>query len=261
MSAEREPAVGAPPSECGPEPEHDSQRAPQRTVWCADGLAWLAQHHRLAGCSLITSLPDVSGMPELGLQRWRTWFIDAAARVIDATPDDGVSIFYQTDIKVAGTWVDKSYLCHRAAEQLDVPLLWHRIVCRKPPGQVNFGRPAYTHLLCYSRGVRDRAAQAYPDVLPSAGLMTWSQAMGIEACRLACGYVLSHTRTRTVVDPFCGLGTVLAVANACGLDALGVELVKKRARKAQALVLPSEGEQERAGAPGVEPALKRRTEP
>jgi hypothetical protein len=157
--------------------------------------------------------------------------------VLSSTPDEGVSIFYQTDIKIEGTWIDKSYLCHRAAEQSGAALLWHRIVCRKPAGQENFGRPAYTHLLCYSRGVRDLGARAYPDVLPSTGEMTWSQAMGVEACRLACAYVLSHTGTRTVVDPFCGLGTVLAVANAMGLEGVGVEIVQKRARRARGLTL------------------------
>jgi hypothetical protein len=204
-------------------------------VWCEDGLAWLERHRPLGGCSLVTSLPDVSGMPSLGLDGWRRWFVAAAELVLRATPDDGVTIFYQTDIKVDGTWVDKSHLCHRAAEQAGAALLWHRIVCRKAAGENNLGRPAYSHLLAYSRGVRDRGARAYPDVLPATGLMTWSQAMGVDACRLACGYVLSHTNTRTVVDPFCGLGSVLAVANSMGLDAVGVEIVAKRARRARGL--------------------------
>jgi tRNA G10 N-methylase Trm11 len=39
------------------------------------------------------------------------------------------------------------------------------------------------------------------------------------------------------VDPFCGLGTVLAVANAMGLDGVGVEIVQKRARRARGLEL------------------------
>jgi hypothetical protein len=210
---------------------------PSRTVWCEDALGWLERHRPLAGCSIVTSLPDVSGMPGLGLDGWRRWFIGAAELVLSSTPDEGVSIFYQTDIKVEGTWVDKSYLCHRAAEQGGAALLWHRSVCRRPAGQGTLGRPAYTHLLCYSRGVRDRGARAYPDVLPSTGEMTWSQAMGVEACRLACAYVLSHTATRTVVDPFCGLGTVLAVANAMGLEGVGVEIVQKRARRARGLTL------------------------
>ena len=35
-----------------------------------------------------------------------------------------------------------------------------------------------------------------------------------------------------VIDPFCGQGTVLAVANELGMDALGVELSRKRCRQA-----------------------------
>jgi tRNA G10 N-methylase Trm11 len=38
-----------------------------------------------------------------------------------------------------------------------------------------------------------------------------------------------------VVDPFCGLGSALAVANALGMDAIGVELSRKRAEKAREL--------------------------
>jgi hypothetical protein len=216
-------------------------RAPTRVVLCEDAIPWLEQHAPLEGCSLISSLPDLSGLPELGLDAWRDWFIAAAALTLMATPDQGVTIFYQTDIKVEGTWIDKSYLCHRAAERAGAALLWHKIVCRKPAGQVNFGRPAYAHLLCYSRGVRDRVLAPYADVLPSTGEMTWSQAMGLSACRLACAYVMSHTSTRTIVDPFCGVGSVLAVANELGLDAIGVEIGRKRARKARNLRLEPGG--------------------
>lgn len=205
----------------------------ERSVYCLDALPWLRAHAPLQGCSVITSLPDVSGLPELGLEGWRRWFLEAAELVLAATPHDGVSIFYQTDIKRDGLWIDKGYLCQRAAERAEASLLWHRIACRKPAGELNFGRPAYSHLLCFSRGLRDRAAVAYPDVLPSAGEMSWSQAMGADACRLACRYVLSHTPTRTVVDPFCGQGSVLAAANALGLAAIGIDKVAKRARRAR----------------------------
>lgn len=202
-----------------------------------DALPWLRERAPLEGCSLVTSLPDVSSFPELGLDGWQRWFIDAAELVLRAAPEQGVAIFYQTDIKRDGVWVDKGYLCHRAAERTNSALLWHKIACRKPAGEPSFGRPAYSHMLCYSRGLRPAGSPAYPDVLGSAGAMTWSQAMGLEACRLACGYVLSHTATRTVVDPFCGYGSVLAVANALGLVAIGVERVAKRARKARGLRL------------------------
>ena len=223
--------------------------AAARSVFCEDALPWLGQRPKLAHCSFITSLPDVSGLPSGqrqqetpvsgggALEAWQRWFVRAALLTLAATPDDGVTIFYQTDIKRDGVWVDKSQLCHQAAREQGAELLWHRIVCRKPAGRAYFGRPAYSHLLCYSRGVRDRAAPPYPDVLESTGEMTWVQAMGSAACELACRYVLSHTATRTIVDPFCGWGTVLAVANELGLDAIGVELSRKRAQKARNLQL------------------------
>jgi tRNA G10 N-methylase Trm11 len=59
--------------------------------------------------------------------------------------------------------------------------------------------------------------------------------MGRRACELACRFVLTHTKSHTVVDPFCGHGSVLAVANHLGLEAVGVELSPKRARKARNL--------------------------
>jgi hypothetical protein len=76
---------------------------------------------------------------------------------------------------------------------------------------------------------------ATPDVIPSAGKVTWTRGMGVAACALAVRFVRERTTTRTIVDPFCGHGSVLAVANAAGLDAIGVELGRKRAERAREL--------------------------
>lgn len=202
---------------------------------CADARVWLAQQPSFAGCSFITSLPDVSELGGVSLPDWKRWFVDAARQVLDLCPDDGVAIFYQSDIKKDGVWVDKGYLCSRAAEEAGCNVLWHKIVCRKPAGALTFGRPAYSHMLCFSRGVRLDLSRATPDVLPDPGESNWTRGMGDKACRLACRYVLENTTTRTVVDPYCGRGMVLAVANEVGLDAVGVELSGKRARQARAL--------------------------
>lgn len=210
---------------------------PGRTVHHGDALLWLEAEGPLQGASVITSLPDLSGLPELGLSRWRAWFIDAAAAILSHTPEDGVAIFYQTDIKVDGTWVDKAFLCQLAAQREGSALLWHKVVCRRSPGTVSFGRPGYTHMLCFSRGVRDDVAHSTQDVLPHTGHMTWSRAMGTAACEHACRYVLKHTSTRTIVDPFCGRGTVLSVANAMGMDAVGVEVSRRRVGHARKLVV------------------------
>jgi len=208
----------------------------ERNVICGDAIAWLREQPVLEGCSVVTSLPDAS---ELGMKRpdWTEWFVDAAALVMARCPDDGVALFFQSDVKKGGCWVDKSWLCHRAAERAGMELLLHKIVCRVPAGTVTFGRAGYSHLLAYSRGVRLDLSRASADVLPELGEMTWVRAMGVAACRVACDFVRAHTRSHTIVDPFCGVGTVLAVANEKGFRALGVELSRKRASQARQLVL------------------------
>jgi hypothetical protein len=125
----------------------------------------------------------------------------------------------------------------RAAEEEGRAILWHTIVCRRPPGTVAPGRPSYSHMICVACGVQ-AARPPGPDVIPDAGTMTWSRAIGLEACRAACRFVRDEVGSRSVVDPFCGRGTVPAVANAIGLDAIGIEISAKRCRAARALAVP-----------------------
>lgn len=210
-------------------------RPPRRVVHHGDAIEWLRAHGRLDGGSVVTSLPDVSEVPELGFEGWKRWFEDAAALVMHAVPDDGAAIFFQSDIKHDGLWVDKGTLVSRAAERAGMRLLFHKIVCRKPAGTVTFGRASYSHMLGWSRGLRARADQSTADVLPAAGVMAGTKAMGVRACLDACRFLRDQTTTRTVVDPFCGWGTALAVANALGLDAIGVDLSARMCRRARAL--------------------------
>lgn len=210
----------------------------ERHVFVQDARAWLRASPVLTGSSLVTSLPDISEFPTFSVADWKAWFLETAQEVFSKVPEEGVAIFFQSDVKKNGAWVDKGYLAQRAAELAGFETLWHKIVCRKPAGTVTFGRPAYSHLLCFSKGVRLDMSKASADVLPDAGATTWTRGMGTEACRIACKFILEQTRTRTVVNPFCGHGTVLAVANAMGLDAVGIELSPKRAKKAKALRFP-----------------------
>ncbi len=57
--------------------------------------------------------------------------------------------------------------------------------------------------------------------------------MGTEACRVACRFLREDTDTEVVIDPFCGRGTVLAVANEMGFRAIGVDIGGKRVRAAR----------------------------
>jgi hypothetical protein len=195
----------------------------------------LADHPESSDTSVITSLPDAAEMPEHDFESWRAWFAGAVRAVLHWVPADGVAIFFQTDVLHRGVWLDKSYLIQRAAEEGGLSLAWHKIVCRTPPGSVVAGRAGYSHLLCLSRAPRPAFRGAVPDVLPDAGEEVSRKAMGVLACKLSCRYVLDATPTRTVLDPFCGRGTVLAVANALGLDAIGVDRSPRCCRAARKL--------------------------
>ena len=211
---------------------------PARTVHHGDGLAFLATPLP-ADHAIITSLPDHSELPALGIAAWQRWFIDTVALACRAVADHGVAIFYQTDVKHDGRWIDKGHLVHGGADAAGSHLLWHKIVCRVAPDTTTFGRPAYTHMLCVSREARLSPGSSTPDVIGSLGDMTWSRAMGTRACEAAVAFVAS-LGARVVVDPFCGMGSVLAVANAAGLDAIGVERSRRRAAKARTLELPAD---------------------
>lgn len=211
---------------------------PSRVVHQTDGVAWLAARALPPDHAVVTSLPDLSELSPLGLDDWRRWFMSTAALICRQIAPESVAVFYQTDIKHAGLWIDKAYLVSRGAEEAGAGLLWHKLVCRAPPGTTTFGRPAYAHLLAFSRGLRLAPGQSSPDVLPGTGELPWPRAMGVDICEAVATFLLKHTGARTVVDPFCGMGTMLAVANRRGLDAIGVELSRKRAERAQALTLP-----------------------
>ena len=183
----------------------------------------------------MTSLPDISEVPALGFDGWQRWFEDAALLTMQSVPDEGVAIFHQSDIRHSGLWVDKGTLVARAAERAGVGLLFHKIVCRLAPGTATHGRAGYAHLLAFARTLRPSLRRATPDVLPDAGARPGTKAMGVNACVEAVRYVIAETQTRTIVDPFCGFGTVLAVANALGLDAVGVDLSTRMCRRARTL--------------------------
>lgn len=220
----------------------------RRIVHHGDAIAWLGEQGRIEGASVVTSLPDWSELRGTCLEDWKGWFVDAAALCMSATSDDGVAVFFQTDIRHEGLWIDKGDLIMSAARQADMGLLSHRIVCRAPAGTATQGRASYAHLLSFVRGTEhplrsDRTRRA--DVIADGGEVPGARAMGVNACVEACRLVQA-TDARIVVDPFCGWGTVLAVANAMGLSAIGVDRSKRMCDSAQTLevVLPADGKPE-----------------
>ena len=205
-------------------------------MFCADAIPWMKARGKIDGACAVTSLPDVSEVG-LALPVWRAWFLDAVRLVVNAVPDESAAIFFQSDIKREGVWIDKGALVIRAAEDSGAQVLFHKIVCRRPPGMLTMGRPGYTHLIAVSRAMKCPDVLPIPDIITDAGRLPWVRAMGVRAAAQAVRFARDQLGARTVFDPFCGVGTVLAVANTLGLDALGVEKAKKRCEQARLLAV------------------------
>ncbi len=216
--------------------ETSIEPTPRREVYCQEALLWLREHTVIEGTCAITSLPDLSEVP-LSLSNWRAWFIGAARRVIEHVPPESAAIFFQSDIKKEGHWIDKGGLIVRAAEEAGAHLMFHKIICRLPAGTLTYGRPAYTHMIAVSKAFSCPSVLPIPDVITDPGRQPWVRAMGVRAAAHAIRFARDQLKARTVFDPFCGVGTVLAVANALGLDAIGVDLSRKRCAQARVLTV------------------------
>jgi hypothetical protein len=217
-----------------------TDRSPHREVHCADAIPWMQARGRIAGACAVTSLPDVSEVG-LTLPVWREWFLAAVQLVVAAVPDDSAAIFFQSDIKRDGCWIDKGALVISAAEAAGARVLFHKLICRRPPGTLTLGRPGYTHLIAVSRALRCPDVLPIPDIITDAGRQPWVRAMGVRAAAHAVRFARDQAAAKIIFDPFCGVGTILAVANRLGLDALGVEKAKKRCEQSrQLIVTPSE---------------------
>ena len=213
-----------------------TDRSPQREVHCADAIPWMQARGRMAGACAVTSLPDVSEVG-LALPAWREWFLAAVQLVVAAVPDDSAAIFFQSDIKRDGGWIDKGALVMSAAEAAGARVLFHKLICRRPPGTLTLGRPGYTHLIAVSRTLRCPDVLPVPDIITDVGRQPWVRAMGVRAAAHAVRFARDQAGAKIIFDPFCGVGTVLAVANRLGLDALGVEKAKKRCEQSRQLVV------------------------
>lgn len=212
---------------------------PSRVVHHADCMEWLQQQSTPmdAAYAFVTSIADVS---EVGMSpaAWQQWFVGCAEAVMRRCDARSVCIFYQTDIKRDGVWIDKGALIQDAAKRVGVKTVFHKIVVCHKVTTVSGARATYSHLLCFSAAHVDDFRLLTPDIIEQRGAMTWNRAMGLHACEVVIHYIkrqLPHVHT--VVDIQCGMGSILAMANYYGLNAIGVELSDRRARKARTLHL------------------------
>jgi len=201
----------------------------KRVIHCQDAIPWLEKQRGLD--AIVTSIPEMDEM-DMTLAEYIPFFRGAARRCLEAVKETGYCIFLQTDRKHKG-WVDKSYLITDEAEEQGMRLLWHKIALRVEVGKADLYRPGYSHMLCYSK--KGKIGIPIADVV-HRGKVIYPNAFGMDAVRHVIGY-LKKQGVKSVTDPFVGSGTVVAIANAMGMNAIGVDIDKAQCAKARKLVL------------------------
>lgn len=199
-----------------PTPASAARERTMREVICADALPWL-EGRRAVG-AVVTGLPDAA---EIGwpVERYLPWFRNAARLAMLAATPAAPAVFCQTDRKADGQWHSKAALLFQASGEAGLRCLWHKIVLRRATGATDLHRPGYSHVIAFSREGRPGAAT--PDVL-GVGKTVYSNGMPLNVALAAVRFAAQSSDT--ICDPFCGRGTTLAVAEALGLRAVGVDI-------------------------------------
>jgi len=236
---------------------------PSRDVTCADALDWLSKPGAVPlGAVVLTGIPDACEVRNFAPTHdaWERWFLRAAGSVLVALPPHGVVIFVQTDDRDAiRGQISKFALVMRAAAEhsQSVKLLWHRVVHFGTVDEGCHGCVKFSHLICFRKntplqsneplekpasaingGEKLEPVHGLPDVLwrgiKPRGLNA-ARSFGAHMTRIILQWTVRQLGVHTVVDPFCGAGTVLAVANVLGLHAVGVDISSKRTKQAQTM--------------------------
>lgn len=168
--------------------------------------------------ALVTSLPAPQELG-IGIKAYPAWMDEAIGLCFDAVKPDGVCIFYQTDTKTKGTVYSKAAQIIKIGEAKGHRLLWHKIALRQAVGSVSLFRPTYSHMLAFSR--EGKVGKALPDVI-DAGKFLWSNGMGVNAAKFMASYASRFGKS--LIDPFCGEGTIIAAAELYGMNSLGIDI-------------------------------------
>jgi len=170
-------------------------------------------------------------MEETGheIHEWQAWIRKTCKLLASSLSDKGVIIFYQTDRKHQGALIDKKSLISAEFHRLGYRTIMNKVILKQEPETINLFRPTFSTLFGFSKATN--SGKATPDVIYS-GDMVYKNAIGLNACKLSLEFIQKQVGKTLIVDPFCGQGSILKIANDMGLDALGVDIMQEQCDKA-----------------------------
>ena len=183
---------------------------------------------------VFTSVPDISETEYKNLRDYTEFFEKMVARCLEKCKDEGYVIFYQTDSKVNGYWLNKAFMIYDVARISEVKLIFHKIVLRKEVGKTDRSSPTYSHLLCFSRKSKHGSKKhTFPDVLPVSKSINRHSTPEV-VCNSVMNFIEANQpddipkHKHIIFDPFCGEGAILCEAKKRGYSIFGMEIDKDK---------------------------------
>jgi len=201
--------------------------------------------------TVVTGLPDMQELSISDIGTYLTWFKKAANLIFQKTRPDGYVIFIQTDRKVGGEWIDKSYWLTDCAYNNNWRLMWHKLCLNRPVGSANLHRPTYSHILCYSvngrpgNGLADAIStkasdRLYDNATPMVALelvMSFLEGKIPRSKKYSSQDVIHPNRSGyQIVDPFVGQGSVVYMALLHNYSAFGIDIDPNQIALAEELI-------------------------
>ena len=208
---------------------------PTRQIIVADSLKWLETQRDRSIPNVVTGICDLDEV-DLTMDQYLEFFKSATSLIFQKLDPRGYAVFIQTDRKFQREWIDKSFLLNNTAKIHGLKLVWHKIVLHREVDRTDLYRPGFAHMLCYT--VNGTSGAASPDVIPVSRRL-YKNGTPIEAATRAIAFIDRYTgSSKVILDPFVGRGTIPAIANNFGMDAIGIDIDPAQAEKARRMNMP-----------------------
>lgn len=196
---------------------------PSATVICADSNKWLDKQKSIP--NVITGICDMDEINMTSVEKYKKFFTTISKKIMKKLQPGCYAIFIQTDRKVNKSWLDKSYLLSKVAEECKLKTIWHKIVLHRDVNKTDLFRPTYAHMMCFSKDGTTGAAT--PDVLPVSKRL-YKNGTPVLAAQTSIDFVKRYSKNNTIIDPFAGMGTVPKLAVEKGLNVVAIDIDPKQ---------------------------------
>ena len=203
-------------------------------IICDDAFKWLETQKDTSLPTIVTGIPDLDELEnlnknEMTVQEYSDFFKSAVKLIMKKVQDDQYIIFMQTDRKMKGQWIDKSYLANTVANELDIHLLWHKIIQNRDG--IYLQRPTYTHLLAFSK--KGTPGEAFQDIV-SCGQHLYKNGSSPNAtCHIM--HFLNKKKIKHIIDPFSGRGTIPFIASLFKINSIAIDIDPKQCQYAKSI--------------------------